>query len=242
MRQFALCLCTGNCQRIETKCGDIMFAQKKKKSKLWLVIPVLLALAAGLWLNSGLESENTSVQGGEDDAIQAGSDQYEDISDLSGIPDSSVSGDSSRQQDEISGNDNDSNRSYPSDSAYDENIGGNTSEGFSNDTSDENRNSSNAGGISSGQNGKSGQGDQKDQRDQNKTSPSDQYAGKILVIADNDGNIVIYKYDSKGNVTSESETEIQLSMLTETDKQLFTKGITVGDESELSELLQDFEG
>ena len=31
-------------------------------------------------------------------------------------------------------------------------------------------------------------------------------------------------------------------MLTETDQKLFEKGITLNDDSELSELLQDFEG
>ena len=201
-----------------------MFAQKKKKSKLWLVIPVLLALAAGLWLNSGFESGNTSKQDGEDGAVQADSDQYEDISDLSDIPDSSLNSDFSNERDKIGDNDNDPDDLFPSDSEYDETIGGNTSGKFPSSVSDENS-----------ETGRS-------PSEQNKTNGSEQYAGKILVIADNDGSITVYKYDSKGNITSESETGIQLSMLTETDKQLFTKGITVNDESELSELLQDFEG
>ena len=206
------------------KCGDIMFAQKKKKSKLWLVIPVLLALAVGLWLNSGFDSGNTSEQGGEEDAVQAGSDQYEDISDLSGIPDSSLNSDFSNNRDGVSDDYDDRNGSDLSNSEYDENISGDTSGEFSDDISDEN---SDIGSAPS---------------QQGETARSGQYAGKIVVIVDNDGSITVYKYDSKGNVTSESETGIELSMLTETDKQLFTKGIIVNDESELSELLQDFEG
>ena len=73
----------GHGEKIIENAGDIMFAQKKKKSKLWLVIPVILAMAVGLWLNAGLTEES-----GDEDSIPAGSDQYEeDISDLAGQPD-----------------------------------------------------------------------------------------------------------------------------------------------------------
>lgn len=71
---------SGMAKKIIENAGDIMFAQKKKKSKLWLVIPVILAMAVGLWLNAGLTEES-----GDEDSIPAGSDQYEeDISDLAG--------------------------------------------------------------------------------------------------------------------------------------------------------------
>ena len=68
------------------------------------------------------------------------------------------------------------------------------------------------------------------------------YAGKILVIADTEGSISVLRYDKNGSVTSREKTTIDLSMLTETDQKLFEKGIALNDDSELSELLQDFEG
>ena len=59
-----------------------MFAQKKKKSKIWIAVPVILALGVGLWLNAGLKDDT-----GEE-SIPTGSDQYEeDISDLAGLSD-----------------------------------------------------------------------------------------------------------------------------------------------------------
>lgn len=67
-----------------------MFAQKKKKSKIWIAVPVILALGVGLWLNAGLKDDT-----GEE-SIPAGSDQYEeDISDLAGLSDTSSDPDSS---------------------------------------------------------------------------------------------------------------------------------------------------
>ena len=54
--------------------------------------------------------------------------------------------------------------------------------------------------------------------------------------------MVIYRYDAQGALVSRTETEIRLSMLTETDQKFFTEGVTLNSESELSELLQDFEG
>ena len=71
-----------------------MFAQKKKKSKIWIAVPVILALGVGLWLNAGLK-DNTG-----EESIPAGSDQYEeDISDLAGLSDTSSDPDSSAQAD-----------------------------------------------------------------------------------------------------------------------------------------------
>ena len=69
-----------------------------------------------------------------------------------------------------------------------------------------------------------------------------EYAGRILVISGEDGSISILRYDENGRVTSREKTDIDASMLTETDQQLFRKGFVLNDESELSELLQDFEG
>ena len=48
-----------------------MFAQKEKKSKIWIAVPVILALGVGLWLNAGLKDDT-----GEE-SIPAGSHQYE---------------------------------------------------------------------------------------------------------------------------------------------------------------------
>ena len=82
-----------------TKAVMIMFAQKKKKSKLWLIIPVILALGAGLWLNADFEDGTSSAGDAENSAVQADSDQYEDIediSDLSGMTDTSPEDKTSR--------------------------------------------------------------------------------------------------------------------------------------------------
>ena len=68
------------------------------------------------------------------------------------------------------------------------------------------------------------------------------FRSKILVIADTEGSISVLRYDKNGSVTSREKTTIDLSMLTETDQKLFEKGIALNDDSELSELLQDFEG
>ena len=78
--------------------------------------------------------------------------------------------------------------------------------------------------------------------DGNENSESPGGAGKIRLIAGEDGNVVIYRYDDSGAVLSQTKTDINLSLLTEADQEFFTKGVTLNTESELSELLQDFEG
>ena len=208
-----------------------MFAQKKKKSKIWLVIPVILALAAGLWLNAGITDE-----GEDESSIAAGSDQYEeDISDLAGRPDpsavpedeggeSGLTGSGSQTADDGSDDPGSYDGLYEDeiydgagDSGYDAGSGGT---GFEPESGMQNDGASSS----------SGDGAEKE------------YAGRILVISGEDGSISILRYDENGRVTSREKTDIDASMLTETDQQLFRKGFVLNDESELSELLQDFEG
>lgn len=210
------------------KCGDTMFARKKKKSKLWLAIPFALIFAAGLWLNSGLEDEGSGILTDENN-VQAGSGQYyeENISDLAGQPDVSLND----IDEETSGKANTSETDPWSDSFaeddrsdtgvdHQEDIGGEDDPGYD----------------------LSGYGQYEENRQEEQDVPDQSEAGKITVIAESDGSVVIIRYDSGGRELSRSRTSILLSMLTETDRKLFSRGITVSDESELSELLQDFEG
>lgn len=220
---------SGMAKKIIENAGDIMFAQKKKKSKLWLVIPVILAMAVGLWLNAGLTEENE-----DEDSIPAGSDQYEeDISDLAGQPD--LSSDSGYEVSGEEGWQEDVGSQTADDDRYDRNY---------DDGTYENGNDSSGYGIV-GENGQ-----EPESGTQNDSSPASsggsgsekEYAGKIVVISDTDGSISILRYDENGRVTSREKTDIDTAMLTETDQQLFKKGFILNDDSELSELLQDFEG
>ena len=206
-----------------------MFAQKKKKSKIGIAGPVILALGVGLWLNAGLK-DNTG-----EESIPAGSDQYEeDISDLAGLSDTSSDPDSSAQADGQNG----AGSETADDSRYDSD-----SDDFPDDVGSD---------YSSGSlngNGRYEDGEKSTTGGQEKENPSSagndsdkKYAGKILVIADTEGSISVLRYDKNGSVTSREKTTIDLSMLTETDQKLFEKGIALNDDSELSELLQDFEG
>ena len=203
-----------------------MFAQKKKKSKLWLVIPVILALAAGLWLNADLKEGGSSSSDDEDAVVQADSDQYEDISDLSRVPD--VSSDLNASDSGVSGAD--SGLEGPKNSAVPGVLSGGTH-----------------GGDEDGEDTAASPGEPQGAgedvpADGNENSESPGGAGKIRLIAGEDGNVVIYRYDDSGAVLSQTKTDINLSLLTEADQEFFTKGVTLNTESELSELLQDFEG
>lgn len=203
-----------------------MFAQKKKKSKLWLVIPVILALAAGLWLNADLKEGGSSSSDDEDAVVQADSDQYEDISDLSRVPD--VSSDLNASDSGVSGAD--SGLEGPKNSAVPGVLSGGTHSG---DEDGEDTAASLGEPQGAGEDVPA---------DGNENSESPGGAGKIRLIAGEDGNVVIYRYDDSGAVLSQTKTDINLSLLTEADQEFFTKGVTLNTESELSELLQDFEG
>lgn len=206
--------------------GDIMFAQKKKKTKIWIAVPVILALGTGLWLNAGLKDDIG------DESIPADSDQYEeDISDLADLSDPSSDPDTSAGAKGQNG----AGSETADDSRY-----GSVSDDFSNDIGsgefDENRRYEEAedGTITNLP------------EDENSLSAGNErekeYAGKILVIAASDGSVSVRRYDKDGSVISSEKTNIDLSMLTETDQKLFEKGITLNDDAQLSELLQDFEG
>ena len=201
-----------------------MFAQKKKKSKIWIAVPVILALGVGLWLNAGLKDDT-----GEE-SIPAGSDQYEeDISDLAGLSDTSSDPDSSAQADgqNGAGSETADDIRYDSDSDdFPDDVGSDYSSGSLNGN----------GRYEDGENSTTG-GQEKENPSSAGNDSDKKYAGKILVIADTEGSISVLRYDKNGSVTT-----IDLSMLTETDQKLFEKGITLNDDSELSELLQDFEG
>lgn len=217
-----------------TKAVMIMFAQKKKKSKLWLIIPVILALGAGLWLNADFEDGTSSAGDAENSAVQADSDQYEDIediSDLSGMTDTSP-------EDKTSG---------PAESGEEKSdVSGRSGTGYSD--SDGSRDviaGEDSVTQSSGRFGspeESGGGDTGDNTDEDQDSEEKNGTAKIFLTADGEGNVIIYRYDAEGVLISRTETEIQLSMLTEADQKFFTEGVTLNSESELSELLQDFEG
>ena len=53
--------------------------------------------------------------------------------------------------------------------------------------------------------------------------------------------LVIYKY-SNGAIISEKRTDIQTDILPEYDREMLKNGIDIGSESELDELLEDYEG
>ncbi len=218
----------------------IMFSQKKKKSKLWIVIPVVLALGCGLWLNADFENRESSGSGTENPAVEADSDQYEDIediSDLSGVTDARSDQPSpERQQTESA----DGEETYESSGRQE------TSADFpeTDDTGKE------TGGVSSPENLQEASGNDQEIGRNDTESDSGRESdngygggiGKIVLRADPDGTVIVYRYDTDGAVVSQTETEIHLSLLTETDQQFFTRGVTLNSESELSELLQDFEG
>ena len=207
-----------------------MFTQKKKKSKLWLIIPVVLALGAGLWLNTDFENGSSSGNDAKEAAVQADSDQYEDIkdiSDLSGMTDSSLeerTSDPAEKEDKYSSGDREE---YPDSAGSDNIIAGE-------------KDVTQSSGSSGSSEGDTGSSDTEDAADENPASSGG--TEKIFLTADEEGTVVIYRHDAQGALVSRTETEIRLSMLTETDQKFFTEGVTLNSESELSELLQDFEG
>jgi hypothetical protein len=60
-------------------------------------------------------------------------------------------------------------------------------------------------------------------------------------IMSEDDRLVIIKYVS-GDVVSEEQTEIETDILPEYDREQLAEGIDISSESELEELLQDYEG
>ena len=66
---------------------------------------------------------------------------------------------------------------------------------------------------------------------------------KVLLKYHGDENnmLVIYKY-SNGTIISEKRTDVQTDILPEYDREMLKNGIDIGSESELDELLEDYEG
>lgn len=88
-----------------------------------------------------------------------------------------------------------------------------------------------------------------DNSDLNKDAAIDEYVGNesasygysgYRVISENN-LLVIYEY-SNGSIISEKITDIQTDILPEYDRDMLKNGIDIDDESEVDELLQDYEG
>ena len=218
------------------KCGEKMFSQKKKKSKgLLFLIPVLLIFLAGLALNafmSGSAEEGDSEGSSEDKLVSAG---YS--SDRGGAADED---ERNRTDGDISGRSmkegNDSDR-YE----YTDNIG------------------ENKGALTDGYDGGDAGPDEyyygsdpysemyEDENDSESINDSDSGTGTVAngysgyrAISEN-GMLVIYKY-SNGTIISEKRTDVQTDILPEYDREMLKNGIDIGSESELDELLEDYEG
>lgn len=220
------------------KCGEKMFSQKKKRSKgLLFLIPVLLIFLAGLALNafmSGGTEESDSEDSSEDKLVSAG---------YSSDRGSSADGDTKNRSDgDISGRSkkegNDTGR-YE----YTDNIGENKgalingydggdadpdeyyygSDPYSEMYEDENASESRNGSDSDNGTGAAVNG----------------YSGYRAISEDN--MLVIYKY-SNGAIISEKRTDVQTDILPEYDREMLENGIDIGSESELDELLEDYEG
>lgn len=61
------------------------------------------------------------------------------------------------------------------------------------------------------------------------------------VVKQNDGKVAIYSVDQDGNETFKEQTEILTKYLPEEDIQLLEKGIKANNETELKEILSDYE-
>ncbi|QHI73753.1 hypothetical protein [Aminipila terrae] len=66
-------------------------------------------------------------------------------------------------------------------------------------------------------------------------------SGEYYLVKESDGIIKVYQYDENGKESLLRTTDIVFSMLSEDDQELFSKGVVVKTESELLDLLQDFE-
>ena len=220
----------------EKKCGEKMFSQKKKRSKgLLFLIPVLLLFLAGLALNAfmsgGAEKEagdgadedrlvSAGYRSGHDDGAGENADKGsgDDISDK--INKEGNNADPYEYNDNISENKGALINGYD-DGDVDPDGYYYGSDPYSEMYDDENVSN---GGHDSG----SGAG-----------AANDGYSG-YRAISEND-MLVIYKY-SNGAVISEKRTDVQTDTLPEYDREMLENGIDIGSESELDELLEDYEG
>ena len=60
------------------------------------------------------------------------------------------------------------------------------------------------------------------------------------LLKNNDGVVVVYKYDSNGNEEEYKRTNIGIEYLTDTDKEELEKGIEVVGDNELNSRLEDY--
>lgn len=168
------------------KCGEnIMFSQKKKKSKgLFFIIPVLAIFFAGLGLNAFMDGGEQD----EDDKPVNAAVQKDDEKIDNKIP--------IYEYDNNAGSDNDA-----------------------------------ASGISSV--------DNIDENDDLNGVDKDSYTG-FKAVSENH-LLVIYEYID-GNRVSEQITDISTDILPEYDRKMLSNGINISSETEVEELLQDYEG
>ena len=209
-----------------------MFSQKKKRSKgLLFLIPVLLVFLAGLALNAFMsggaagEGDEGKEENGDDRLVNAGYDS-----------------DGSYSKREASEGDNDGYIGASSDASE---KGSNVSAGreYTDNAGDTDGNAAyaqedeytDAAGDTDGVDGAGGYYYGSD-------SYSEMYGGYSGYRAVSENNtLVIYKYVD-GAVISEKRTDIQTDILPEYDREMLENGIDMSSESDVDELLQDYEG
>lgn len=77
--------------------------------------------------------------------------------------------------------------------------------------------------------------------EKDKTREEKENSERFYKIIEENGLIKIYYCDDSGRQDFVKNTEISFSMLSETDQDLFRKGVIIKSKEELDELLQDFE-
>lgn len=208
------------------KCGEnIMFSQKKKKSKgLFFIIPVLAIFFAGLGLNAFMDGGEQN----EDNKPVSAAVQKEDEKTDNKIP--------IYEYDNNADSDNDATLGISSVDSLDEH--GYYSESDLNDASS----GKNIDEIDSDE--KNDQKEDKNltdiqEKDNMNEADNDSYTGFKAVSENN--LLVIYEYID-GNRVSEQITDISTDILPEYDRKMLSDGINISSETEVEELLQDYEG
>ncbi len=209
-----------------------MFSQKKKKSKIWLFLIVIVVLfIAGICLNKGFD--DTSGADNQDNTLSAPDNKKNSneipIFEYNNADDGRTDTGRGAESTDDSGNGNGSVTGKESSSAG---ISGDGS--YDNDDRidsddygyNESDNDIDAGANTGGDSFNDGYDDTK---------------GKIWVISRGD-TVVVQTYDDDGNMLYKLDTEIDLSMLPEYDRKAIKDGIYLNSEDELYEMLQDFEG
>jgi len=77
--------------------------------------------------------------------------------------------------------------------------------------------------------------------DENDTIEGEEKPSEYYLVKEIDGIIKVFHYDAQGNERLLQNTDISFSLLSESDQQMFSKGVILSVEEELTNLLQDFE-